>query len=84
MFHPVPGVRDIAASTRDYNEGFAVSLIKKDMRLANEASRSYGITNVLGEICQEDYEELERLGHGNKDFALIYKALEEKILDVDK
>lgn len=74
-YNPVPGIVEGMPSSNDYNGGFGVSLMLKDMKLAKEISDTLGINNPLADIVIEDYEDLEEKGLGMKDFGIIYKEL---------
>ena len=72
---PVPGPVPGAPSNRDYQAGFAVDLMLKDLTLATSAERETGATSVLGEAARAAYARLSEMGHGAKDFSIIARAL---------
>ena len=72
---PVPGPVPAAPSNRDYEAGFAVDLMMKDLTLATGAQAETGATPVLGDAARAAYERLSGLGFGGKDFSVIARAL---------
>ena len=72
--NPVPDVIETAPSSRGYEGGFGVSLMKKDLRLAVTAAEEAGARLVLAEKATEVYEETEKM-HKGKDFSVVYKWL---------
>jgi 3-hydroxyisobutyrate dehydrogenase len=72
--NPVPGVLETAPASRDYEGGFGVSLMKKDLRLAVTAAEEAGAKLVLADKAKEVYEEAEK-GHKGKDFSVVYRWL---------
>ena len=72
--NPVPGVVETSPSTKGYEGGFGVSLMKKDLRLAVTAAREAGAKLALAEKATEVYEKTEQ-EHRGKDFSVVYKWL---------
>ena len=72
--NPVPGVVENAPSSRDYEGGFGVSLMKKDLRLAMTAAAEAGAKLELAGRAKEVYENAEQEYKG-KDFSVVYKHL---------
>lgn len=71
---PVPGVKENSPSSRDYNGGFGVSLMHKDLRLAMKAADEAGAKLVLADIAKSVYEATEQ-AHKGKDFSVVYRWL---------
>lgn len=71
---PVPGVKENSPSSRDYQGGFGVSLMKKDLKLAITAADEAGAKLVLAEVARSVYEETEK-EHKGKDFSVVYRWL---------
>ncbi|MBV8915056.1 MAG: 3-hydroxyisobutyrate dehydrogenase [Acetobacteraceae bacterium] len=74
---PVPGPVPTSPANRDYEPGFAVDLMLKDLTLATDAESETGSAAVLGPAAREAYERLSRMGLGAKDFSVIARALVE-------
>ena len=72
--NPVPGVVEGAPASRDYEGGFGVSLMKKDLKLAIAAAEEAGARLELSEKAQEIYEDAEGEFTG-KDFSVVYRWL---------
>lgn len=72
--NPVPGVIEGNPASRDYEGGFGVSLMKKDLRLAMAAAAEAGAKLELGEKAKEVYDATEA-AHKGKDFSVVYKYL---------
>ena len=72
---PVPGPVPTAPSNRDYEAGFAVDLMLKDLTLAIGAESETGTASVLGETARDAYRRLSAMGLGDKDFSVIARAL---------
>lgn len=72
--NPVPGVLETAPASRDYDGGFGVSLMKKDLRLAVTAAEEAGAKLVLADKAKEVYEAAEK-SHKGKDFSVVYRWL---------
>ncbi len=72
--NPVPGVVEGAPASRDYEGGFGVSLMKKDLKLAIAAAEEAGARLELSERAREVYEEAEAEFRG-KDFSVVYRWL---------
>lgn len=77
--NPVPGVVETAPASRDYEGGFGVSLMNKDLRLALAGAKEFGTPLVLGDTAQGVYNVVER-DYKGKDFSVVYKWLQEKSL----
>lgn len=54
-FNPCPGVYPEAPSSKGYQGGFKVQLMRKDFGLAVEMAKSVGAKNVLGEVGLDTY-----------------------------
>ena len=72
--NPVPGVSKGAPAERDYEGGFGVSLMKKDLRLAMAAAEEANVRITLGKHAQDVYDQVEK-AEGIRDFAVVYRWL---------
>jgi 3-hydroxyisobutyrate dehydrogenase len=72
---PVPGVGPESPADRDYQGGFAASLMLKDLRLAMAAAEEGGANVPTGRKATELYEAFVDGGHGGEDFSGIIRTL---------
>jgi 3-hydroxyisobutyrate dehydrogenase len=72
---PVPGPVPASPANRDYQPGFAVALMLKDLRLAQEAARAAGADTALGAHAAEIYGALAESGEGGADFSAVVRAI---------
>jgi 3-hydroxyisobutyrate dehydrogenase len=73
--HPVPGIVDTAASSRQYAPGFMTDLMAKDLALAVNAAREKRVPVVVAPAAQQLYRLASSHGLGREDFSSIYKFL---------
>ena len=73
--HPVPGIVDSAASSRQYAPGFMTDLMAKDLGLAVSAAREKRVPIVVAPAAQQLYRMASSHGLGREDFSSIYKFL---------
>jgi 3-hydroxyisobutyrate dehydrogenase len=72
---PWPGPVPAAPSNRGYEGGFAVAMMLKDLKLAQEAAAKAGATTPLGAAAEGLYALLERQGEGGRDFSVMLEFL---------
>jgi 3-hydroxyisobutyrate dehydrogenase len=72
---PVPGVGPETPADRDYQGGFAVGLMLKDLRLATEAARDAGSPVPMGDRARGLYEALAAAGEEARDFSVVLPYL---------
>ncbi len=75
VYNPYPGVMDNAPASNDYQPGFMVDLMLKDLRLALEIADTAGIDNAMGKLAKELYEKHQEAGHGSLDFSSVQTRL---------
>jgi 3-hydroxyisobutyrate dehydrogenase len=80
--HPVPGIVDGAASTRQYAPGFMTDLMAKDLALAVNAAREKRVPVVVAPAAQQLYRLASSHGLGREDFSSVYKFLKPSSDDV--
>src|SRR5438132_1758155 len=73
--HPVPGIVDDAASSRQYTPGFMTDLMAKDLGLAVSAARDKRVPVVVAPAAQQLYRMASSHGLGRKDFSAVYQFL---------
>ena len=74
-YNPRPGVLENVPAANNYEGGFAVGLIKKDMVLALEAAHSADARTDMLEKSLEYYLDLEKAGMGKKDFGYVFQYI---------
>jgi 3-hydroxyisobutyrate dehydrogenase len=74
-YSPWPGVGPQAPSDRNYEGGFAVAMMLKDLKLAQEAAAKAGAATPLGAEAQALYALFDKLGFGGKDFSAMQQFL---------
>lgn len=72
---PVPGPVPASPANRDYEPGFAVALMAKDLGLAANALREHGVAGELGLRAAERYANLRDTGHAGKDFSDVINEI---------
>eukprot|EP01126_Amoeba_proteus_P032551 TRINITY_DN3172_c0_g1_i1.p1 TRINITY_DN3172_c0_g1~~TRINITY_DN3172_c0_g1_i1.p1 ORF type:complete len:323 (+),score=78.12 TRINITY_DN3172_c0_g1_i1:81-1049(+) len=77
-YNPVPGVIEGVPSSRDYEGGFGVDLMAKDVSLASAAAQGIGEKLPLGDKALFIYNLLSSQGFGKKDFSFVYKYLADR------
>src|SRR5260370_6472845 len=73
--HPVPGIVESAASSRQYAPGFMTDLMAKDLGLAVSAAREKRVPVVVAPAAQQLYRMASSHGLGREDFSSVYKFL---------
>lgn len=72
--NPVPGVVKTSPASRDYEGGFGLSLMRKDLKLAMTAAQEANANLLLAEKTMEIYEDTEK-NHKGKDFSVVYRHI---------
>ena len=75
---PVPGPVPTSPANRDYQPGFAGSLMAKDLRLALNALESTGVAARVGPLASEIYDTFAAEGGAGKDFSAIITAIRDR------
>ncbi|MDG5493707.1 3-hydroxyisobutyrate dehydrogenase [Niveispirillum sp. BGYR6] len=75
---PVPGPVPTSPANREYQPGFAVDMMLKDLKLAQQAAASAGASTPLGAQAAALYQLFSAAGHGGLDFSAIVKMLQGK------
>ena len=73
VYNPWPGVMDGVPSSNNYEGGFLVDLMIKDLRLAMESALETGSTTPMGALARSLYVNHGKAGYGRKDFSSIQK-----------
>lgn len=76
VYNPYPGVMEAAPASHDYQPGFMVDLMVKDLGLAMEIAEQSGVKNVMGQLAQSLYMEDQDAGNGQRDFSGILQNLQ--------
>ena len=72
---PVPGPVPTSPANNDYQPGFAVALMDKDLGLAANALESHGVAAELGLRAADIYRRLHSDGAGGQDFSAVVNAI---------
>lgn len=70
-YNPVPNVLPNTPSSRNYENGFSMELITKDIKIALECAKNVELTTDLSNLTLQQYEALKKL-NSSKDFSWIY------------
>jgi 3-hydroxyisobutyrate dehydrogenase len=73
--HPVPGILETAASSRQYAPGFMTDLMAKDLGLAVNAAREKRVPVAVAPAAQQLYRMASSHGLGREDCSSVYKFL---------
>jgi 3-hydroxyisobutyrate dehydrogenase len=71
VYNPWPGVMEGSPASNDYQPGFMVDLMAKDLGLALDVARSAGVENPMGQLAQSLYAEHQAAGNGSRDFSNV-------------
>ncbi|MEN2986961.1 3-hydroxyisobutyrate dehydrogenase [Tistrella sp. BH-R2-4] len=74
---PVPGPVPTSPANNDYKPGFAVDMMLKDLKLAQDAAGSSGAATPLGAAAAALYQQYADAGQGGADFSGIVRMLRE-------
>ena len=75
---PVPGVGPDTPADRDYQGGFASTLMLKDLKLAVEAAQGVDASVPMGSTAGALYQALANAGDGARDFSAMIRFLDGK------
>ena len=75
---PVPGPVPASPANNDYKAGFAAAMMLKDLRLAQEAATSAGVTTPLGAKSRDLYEKFTEISADDMDFSGIINMLRDQ------
>jgi 3-hydroxyisobutyrate dehydrogenase len=71
VYNPWPGVQEGSAASNDYQPGFMVDLMAKDLGLALDVAAAAGIDNRMGQLAAELYAAHQAAGNGSRDFSSV-------------
>lgn len=77
-YNPVPGVMPSTPASNDYQGGFMVDLMNKDLALAMNTAASNSSLVPMGAMAKSLYQMHKKNGHGSLDFSSIFKAYAEQ------
>ncbi|QPG04319.1 3-hydroxyisobutyrate dehydrogenase [Salinimonas marina] len=76
-YNPCPDVMENVPSSNDYQGGFMVKLMNKDLSLAMDAATTSNSATPMASLAQSLYRLHQSKGNQNKDFSSIFKMFEQ-------
>lgn len=73
VYNPCPGVLPGVPSSNDYNGGFLVDLMLKDLGLAKHTATTTESATPMGDMAAKLFAEHSEAGFGGKDFSSIFR-----------
>lgn len=77
VYNPVPGVMDGVPASRDYQGGFMVDLMFKDLGLAMEVSQQSASATPMGSAARALFNLHKSAGNGSLDFSSLIKLYQD-------
>ena len=77
VYNPYPGVMEGVPASNDYEGGFQVNLMNKDLGLAMEAALQSKSATPMGNLAKSLYGMHGRQGSGTLDFSSILNLFKE-------
>ena len=78
VYNPCPGVMDNVPSSNDYQGGFMVDLMAKDLGLAMDTALNSHSSTPMGALARNLYTIHAAQGNGAKDFSSIFNLFNQK------
>jgi 3-hydroxyisobutyrate dehydrogenase len=75
VYNPYPGVMENAPSSNDYQPGFMVDLMVKDLGLAMDCAVGAGSSAPMGSLARSLFAAHAANGNGSRDFSSILEIL---------
>jgi 3-hydroxyisobutyrate dehydrogenase len=74
-YNPVPGILENVPANNNYQPGFSVSMMLKDLKLSQEAAHFVGIPTEMGAKATELYQRFADASFKDLDFSAIIKMI---------
>lgn len=74
-YNPRPDMMEGVPSSNNYNGGFGVSLMRKDLSLAMETANAAKLDIEFSDKALKYYKSIESKGMGKKDFSIVYQYI---------
>lgn len=78
VYNPVPGVMEGVPASRDYQGGFQVDLMFKDLGLAMEVSQQSAAATPMGSAARALFNLHKSAGNGGLDFSSLIRLYQEQ------
>lgn len=78
VYNPCPGIMPNAPSSNNYNGGFMVDLMRKDLALALNTAAISDSNTPMANLALNLYEKHSALGNGQRDFSSIFEMFSQK------
>lgn len=78
-YNPYPGILPNVPSNKDYEGGFASTLMRKDLGLALDAAKNAEASVPFTAAAHQLYNLIVAQGGGKKDFGVVLKFLQGKL-----
>lgn len=76
-YNPRPGIMPNVPSSNNYDGGFGVSLIKKDLSIVLDSAAQVNLDLQFGQKAIKYYHDMDLKGMGKKDFSIVYRYISE-------
>ena len=73
---PVPDVLENVPANREYQAGFSLNMMLKDMNFSQEAAKNCEIKTPIAELATQIFKTAKEQGLGDLDFSAVIKCLE--------
>jgi 3-hydroxyisobutyrate dehydrogenase len=74
--HPLPGVIPTAPANNEYEPGFMVDLMRKDLGLAISAAQGVQAPAILATVAEQLFGSASNMGYGRRDMSAVVKAIQ--------
>ncbi len=71
VYNPWPGVMENSPASNNYEPGFMVDLMDKDLGLAMEVADAANVDNAMGQLARDLFAEHRGDGNGTRDFSSV-------------
>ncbi|TRW49547.1 3-hydroxyisobutyrate dehydrogenase [Aliidiomarina halalkaliphila] len=78
VYNPCPGVMEGVPSSNNYQGGFLVDLMIKDLGLAQSTAGNTQSATPMGNLAAELFRQHSDQGNGSKDFSSIFQLFDQK------